>query len=124
MEEKSDVQLSEDAIQNRIADLAKEMKGADPAELENIKSIIRKNVRFFDRMTLAAYLLKQSMHTRPRSERPERRPRSERPQFSASDNAQKPQEAKERPERVIPDGAKTLYINIGKMKRLYAKDLS
>lgn len=124
MEEKSDVQLSEDAIQNRIADLAKEMKGADPAELENIKSIIRKNVRFFDRMTLAAYLLKQSMPTRPRSERPERRPRSERPQFSASDNAQKPQEAKERPERVIPDGAKTLYINIGKMKRLYAKDLS
>lgn len=27
-------------------------------------------------------------------------------------------------ERVIPEGAKTLYLNVGKMKHLYAKNLS
>ena len=34
------------------------------------------------------------------------------------------QSKKQRQPIVVPEGAKTLYINIGKMKRLYAKDLS
>ena len=35
------------------------------------------------------------------------------------------QEKEEKKEdKVLPEGAKTLYLNIGKMKRLYAKQLS
>ena len=40
----------------------------------------------------------------------------------ANADAQVRKEEKE--ERVIPEGAKTLYLNVGKMKRLYAKNLS
>ena len=36
----------------------------------------------------------------------------------------KAQAPQEKTEPVIPDGAKTLYLNVGKMKHLYAKDLS
>ena len=48
---------------------------------------------------------------------------SEKPE--AQQNAEQPQARKEeKEERVIPEGAKTLYLNVGKRKRLYAKNLS
>ena len=34
------------------------------------------------------------------------------------------QEAPQKTERALPEGAKTLYLNVGKMKHLYAKNLS
>ncbi len=34
------------------------------------------------------------------------------------------EEKAEKPQRIIPEDAKTLYLNIGKMKHLYGKDLS
>ena len=57
MEEKTNATVSADAIERKIAELRQAMKSADPAELENIKSIIRKNVSFFERMSFAAFLL-------------------------------------------------------------------
>ena len=39
-------------------------------------------------------------------------------------NAEPQARKEEKEERVIPEGAKTLYLNVGKMKRLYAKNLS
>ena len=39
-------------------------------------------------------------------------------------NAEPQVKKEEKEERVIPEGAKTLYLNVGKMKRLYAKNLS
>ena len=127
MEEKTNATVSADAIERKIAELRQAMKSADPAELENIKSIIRKNVSFFERMSFAAFLLMNASEGRKHDERPERRPRPERPAEKKNEAVSQPRnqgEAKERPERVIPEGARTLYLNIGKMKHLYPKDLS
>ena len=58
----------------------------------------------------------------------ERRSRPDRPEkprtASEPRQAQEKAKAEPKPERVIPEGAKTIYINVGKMKHLYAKDLS
>ena len=123
MEEKTSTPLTGDALEKKIDELLQAMRSADPAELENIKSIIRKKVRFFDRMSLAAMLLKIISEGKRESDRGQRRVKSERPEKKAEPQT-KPQETKEKTERVIPEGAKTLYLNIGKMKHLYAKDLS
>lgn len=123
MEEKTSTPLTGDALEKKIDELLQAMRSADPAELENIKSIIRKKVRFFDRMSLAAMLLKIISEGKRESDRGQRRVKNERPEKKAEPQT-KPQETKEKAERVIPEGAKTLYLNIGKMKHLYAKDLS
>ena len=126
MEEKTSTPLSGDALERKIEGLLQEMRSADPAELENIKSLIRKKVRFFDRMSLAALLLKNATDGRRDHEKTARKQmKAERPERKAPEQTAKSQEAKEaRPERIVPEGAKTLYLNIGKMKHLYAKDLS
>ena len=127
MEEKTNATVSADAIERKIAELRQAMKSADPAELESIKSIIRKNFSFFERMSFAAFLLMNASDGRRREDRPERRPRPERPAEKKNEAGSQPRsqgETKERSERVIPEGARTLYLNIGKMKHLYAKDLS
>lgn len=123
MEEKTSTPLTGDALEKKIDELLQAMRSADPAELENIKSIIRKKVRFFDRMSLAAMLLKIISEGKRESDRGQRRVKNERPEKKAEPQT-KPQETKEKAERAIPEGAKTLYLNIGKMKHLYAKDLS
>ena len=58
MEEKTSTPLSSEAMERKIDELLQEIRNADPQELENIKSIIRKKVPFFSRMTVAALLLK------------------------------------------------------------------
>ena len=131
MEDKTSIPLSGDAMERKIDELLSAMKGADPAELENVKSIIRKKVPFFTRSAFAAYLLKlASGEKEAKTEQRERRPRPERKPAERNERreeARKPQnqtEKSERPETIIPEGAKTLYLNVGKMKHLYAKDLS
>ena len=123
MEEKTSTPINGDALEKKIDDLLQMMRSADPAELENIKTIIRKKVKFFDRMTLAAMLLKNASEGKREGERPQRRQRTEKPETKAADNPART-EVKEKSEHVIPEDAKTLYLNIGKMKHLYAKDLS
>ena len=129
MEKETSTALSEESLARRIAEIEQAIRSADPAELEEIeriKGIIRKNVSIFRRVEIAAYFLMKSSRTpareerRERKPRPERQERKERTERSAEDGEKR--EAK--PERVIPEGAKTLYLNIGKMKHLYAKDLS
>ncbi len=120
MEEKTSTPLSGDAVERKIDELLQEIRSADPHELENIKSIIRKKVSFFSRMTVTALLLQKYLADGKKdNERTQRRPGTER--------AERKTEKREQPqhqERSLPDGVKTLYINIGKMKHLYAKDLS
>ena len=122
MEEKTSTPLSGDAMERKIDELLQAVRSADPAELENIKSLIRKKVRFFDRMSLAAMLLKTATEGKKRDERQERKPRPEKKPSQAVSSEK--EEQKEKPEKVFPEGARTLYLNIGKMKHLYAKDLS
>ncbi len=122
MEERTSTPLSGDAMERKIDELLQAVRSADPAELESIKSLIRKKVKFFDRMSLAAILLKTVSEGRKREERAERKPRQERKPIQPVSPER--EEQKEKVERAFPEGAKTLYLNIGKMKHLYAKDLS
>ncbi|MFA6845057.1 MAG: DbpA RNA binding domain-containing protein [Sphaerochaetaceae bacterium] len=96
---------------------------ANPDELEHLKKLIKKNVPFSLRGYFMAYLLREGMSTKENFKRPiatNARPVAKKEQ--APSEAEKPEErAVEKP---LPAGAKTLYLNIGKMKRLYAKELS
>jgi hypothetical protein len=133
-----------DVLTGKIQLLAgKTRADANPEELDQLKKLIKKNVPFALRGYFMAYLLRELLaatdSARPRAKTPrtapverERQPRAPRqskpqgpvlqPQKSADDTAETNVEPK--PERIIPEGAKTLYLNIGKMKRLYAKELS
>lgn len=130
-----------DVLTGKIQLLAgKTRADANPEELDQLKKLIKKNVPFSLRGYFMAYLLREllaatgntKLHaktSRPaQTERQPRAPRQPRPQATASapkasaESTAVPEEPKV--ERVIPEGAKTLYLNIGKMKRLYAKELS
>ena len=120
MEKEEMKSLSEEELQARISRALSSMKDADPEELERVKGIIKKNVPFFTRSAFAAYLLLAADSRRHGSER-----RSERKAVKAEKEIRQDKpKAEARPEHVIPEGAKTIYINVGKMKHLYAKDLS
>lgn len=110
----------------------------NPAELEEIKKIIRKNVPFFSRGAFSAYLLREiaSQKRTKEGKKPFEKDKNEaKPAFAKKkEELKKPEEEKEslaesakeekKEEKVLPADAKTLYLNIGKMKRLYAKQLS
>ena len=128
--EKEEVKgLSEEELTSRIASLMQSMKSADAEEIERVRSIVKKNVSFFERSAFAAYLLMISA-SKPASSRPEkkreRQERAERPERTERAEKQDTQKEAEAPksEKVIPEGAKTIYIDVGKMKHLYPKDLS
>ena len=56
--EKEEVKgLSEEELTSRIASLMQSMKSADAEEIERVRSIVKKNVSFFERSAFAAYLL-------------------------------------------------------------------
>lgn len=139
-----------DVLAGKIQLIASKIKSdPNPEELDQLKRLVKKNVPFTLRGYFAAYLLRelenQSKDRKPapkkdRMDRPQRPARKEeRKDVSpAKENSVAPQARKseahaERParnegaprvDRPIPEGAKTLYLNVGKMKRLYAKDLS
>jgi len=109
-----------------------------PEQLDELKKIIKKHVPFMRRGYFTAYLLRELLNSgRPeigQTKTNERIRKQKSAHDKVSDNvSQKKQEMKhdvggqskkQRQPIVVPEGAKTLYINIGKMKRLYAKDLS
>jgi hypothetical protein len=118
---------------------------ANPEELETFKKLIRQNVPLFDRRNFTAYLLREALNAGSKppatpKERTESKPkqaaapkpardaaeapRPPRPKREAAQAPKKEANEADHPEVVIPEGAKTLYLNIGKMKRLYAKELS
>lgn len=98
----------------------------NPDELESLKKLIKKNVPFMLRGYFTAYLLREILQANT----PKRAPRSTQARTTKTESpAEKKEKApaappKEREERALPEGARTLYLNIGKMKRLYTKELS
>ncbi len=98
--------------------MAKVNSCENPDEIESIKKTIRKNVPFTRRGYFSAMLLKELLTASPRKERRER-------PVSNNNVAPKKEMKSEREEKKpLPEGAKTLYLNVGKMKHLYAKNLS
>lgn len=94
--------------------LAKLSIDSNPEELEGLRVMIKKNVPFFRRGYFSAYLLRELFQ----SEKPT--PRAAAPK--KSEPATKQPAAKPKPQ--TPEDSRTLYLNIGKMRRLYAKELS
>ncbi|MFA5513622.1 MAG: DbpA RNA binding domain-containing protein [Sphaerochaetaceae bacterium] len=87
---------------------------SNPQELENLKKIIKKSVPFYRRNYFSAYLLRELVKTQTIK-------------GVATKTTTAPTPKKERPEKPStgePTNGKTLYINIGKMRRLYPKELS
>jgi len=143
-----ETQINEEELSKSIREYVKAVeKDSNPEELELYKKLIKKNVPFLRRGYFAAYLLREMSKSPARKERKEfqkrdrkdfkeqrkdfegkpqqqqQRDRGER--LERRDNA--PKERKEtpfqQPKREVPADAKTLYINLGKMGRIYAKNL-
>jgi hypothetical protein len=121
----------DDIIVGKIQVLAGKTKAdPNPDELEKLKKLIKKNVPFTLRSYFMAYLVREMLGANTpkgktpapkRAPQPKKAPRAANPAPKAKAEAPV---AKETTERVLPEGARTLYLNIGKMKRLYAKELS
>lgn len=126
-----------DILIGKIQLLAGKTKAdSNPEELEKLKKLIKKNVPFHLRGYFMAYLLRELLSkeenkrdTRQRAPR-NRQPKRERTDVKINDQVKvaedKPlaKEAKPKKEKKFPTDARTLYLNIGKMKKLYAKELS
>ena len=94
---------------------------SNPEELDRIKKLIKKNVPFSLRSYFSAYLLRASLQAPARKEKEVRKPRVVREERTEAP-AQKPQEQK-KPRRELPPDARTLYINLGKKGRVFAREL-
>ncbi|MDD3904305.1 MAG: DbpA RNA binding domain-containing protein [Sphaerochaeta sp.] len=121
----------EDLLIGTIQVLAGKTKAdQNPDELEKLKKLIKKNVPFTLRSYFMAYLLRELLNANtpkgrtPAPQRETRAPKAKKPVVKAPPAEMQKQEVKEKVERPLPEGARTLYLNIGKMKRLYAKELS
>lgn len=85
----------------------------NPEEIEELKKIIRRNVPFYRRGHFSAYLLRELLGS-PVKKTPQQQQKVARPSSPAPKKGA----------RNIPEDAKTLYLNIGNMRKLYAKELS
>lgn len=131
----------------RLAERIKQITAAiksdsNPEELVEYSKLIKKNVSFFDRGYFAAYLLRDMEKKAPaersfkkREGDARKRERSAKVDIKRHDATAEKAPKKERAERPvreererrvpreIPENAKTLYVNLGKMGRIYARDL-
>ena len=120
--------IKEEELVARIQELISSLRAdSRPEELDRIKKLIKKNVPFTLRGYFSAYLLRAIMNTghsgrnEHRSERSQTRaPREPRREAVAQNSANAPEKKAPRP---LPADAKTLYINLGKIGHVYAKDL-
>ena len=102
----NDNPMSQDELVSRIQALTASVRADNnPEELEKIRKLIKKNVPF----TLRGYFMAADAAPAREEKKSTVREKSEAP-------------AKREP-RPIPADAKTLYINLGKMGHVYARDL-
>ena len=126
--------VNENQIASFLVDAVKTVEGASVAEIEalnEIAKLFKKNVPFSKRKYVSAYLLKQAtggrrfgrdrndrtdrFATRDRTERPERRERSER--IERDDHPHTPRV------QIDPSMATTIFIGIGRNRRVFPRDL-
>ena len=129
--------IKEEELVARIQELVSSLRAdSRPEELDRIKKLIKKNVPFTLRGYFSAYLLRAIMSTghsgrnehrsersqtrAPREPRAPRESREPRREAVAQNSANAPEKKAPRP---LPADAKTLYINLGKIGHVYAKDL-
>lgn len=111
--------LDEDLVLSTIQVLSAKTKAdPNPEDLEALKKLIRKNVPFTLRSYFSAYLLREILEANT----PNKRNGTKQQSRKATPKRQDAQQS--RATRDLPEGARTLYLNVGKMKRLYPKELS
>ncbi len=123
----NDISIKEDELRERIQSLVSAVRDDNnPEELERIKKIIKKNVPFTLRGYFSAYLLRLLASPSSRAKAPVREYReAKKPQQqNATPQQVKEEKSEKKPQqRIIPQDAKTLYINLGKIGHVYARDL-
>ncbi|AEC01523.1 DbpA RNA binding domain-containing protein [Parasphaerochaeta coccoides] len=119
-------------LAGKIKELAAQTRSDSNVEtLDALRKLIKRNVPFTLRGYFSAYLLRElvtsssSKSWKPSTERP-KQPRTPRPprQDATDGNSPAADGDGKRSQKPLPEGTRTLYLNIGKMKRLHAKDLS
>ena len=125
--EKKSIPETDEVLAGKIQMLvAKLAIDANPEELESLRKLIKKNVPFHRRGYFGAYLLRELLANDTKPSSPNRNKPLTKPIEKKND--EKPQRAakpeRKKKEEPVPEGARTLYLNIGKMRRLYAKELS
>lgn len=126
--ESDKTELSQEVLKETIDRIMGKLGSCEnPDEIEAIRKTIRQSVPFTRRGYFSAMLLKELLSAPkngPRGERSERKERKERPNTEKEmKNGVSGSEA-EGEKKPLPEDAKTLYLNVGKMKHLYAKNLS
>ena len=129
--------ISQEVLKETIDRIMGKLNSCEnPDEIEAIRKTIKQNVPFTRRGYFSALLLEELLKTpQQKGERRERKekkdvreprePREPKKEAPASEKSQADDAAApEKKERILPEGAKTLYLNVGKMKHLYAKNLS
>lgn len=125
-----------EALASKIKEIAGKIKtDSNPEQLDLLKRLIKKNVPFTLRGYFSAYLLREILNGSKPQERkpvqPKRRVQDstttaaplivrEKAKVSSKPVEKKPFDSANIEQR----NGKTLYLNIGKIKHLYAKDLS
>ena len=132
--EKKPIPESDEAIAGKIQMLvAKLAIDSNPDELESLRKLFKKHVPFHRRGYFTAYLLREVLSDKRSSQakKPQQGTAKSAPAVQVKSDDQgdsKPQRAKRQGPRnksvEAPAGSRTLYLNIGKMRRLYAKELS
>ncbi|MGE4453566.1 MAG: DbpA RNA binding domain-containing protein [Sphaerochaeta sp.] len=122
---------TEDLVIDTIQLLAGKTKAdPNPDELEQLKKLIKKQVPFTLRGYFMAYLLREVLQANtPKKTGAKAAPKAKREAVTTQaaqkeENKDENQKGRGRGPRTLPEGARTLYLNIGKMKRLYTKELS
>jgi hypothetical protein len=112
---------SPDELRNRIKELVREIHDeADPDEMNEYKRFVKKHVSVFSRSYFTAYLVKQYLDGNT-----SRRPRTEdRPKSDDRSGRKKKERREEAPVvgNVAPEDRQTLFVSVGKNRRVYPKD--
>ncbi|MGD1815863.1 MAG: DbpA RNA binding domain-containing protein [Pleomorphochaeta sp.] len=104
----------------------------NPEELESLRKLIKKNVPWRLRGYFMAYLLRELSKT-DRKGAPQNQKSLKNKKPTRKGNVEistppitpaTPGPKKAKPAKELPEGSKTLYLNVGKMKKLYTKELS
>lgn len=94
----------------------------NPEQLDQIKKFVKKNVPFALRGYFSAYLVRELLNNTKTNRKPNTNINKTK-QFTLSTQTQNNTKPNNE-EHFNNDNVKTLYLNIGKIKHLFAKDLS
>ncbi len=111
---------SPEELRDRIRALVQEIHDeADPDEMNEYKRFVKKHVSVFSRSYFTAYLVKQYLDGNTA-----RRPRAEdRPKSDDRGGRKKKERREEAPVgNVAPEDRQTLFVSVGKNRRVYPKD--